>query len=75
MHKVRSMQLCVQGNMLAERPGRGRKKDSGLVAPGSVLSAAAFLSSTRSRAAVRAAGTCRLAAFGPAELEALLVRA
>lgn len=66
--------MCVQGNMLAERPGTGKRKESGLVAPGSVLSAAAFLSSTRSRATVRAAGTCRLAAFGPQELEALLVR-
>ncbi len=66
-----------QGNMLAERPvqGKGKKQESALVGPGSVLGAAAFLSSTRSRAAVRAAGTCRLAAFGPQELEALLVSA
>lgn len=64
----------VQGNMLAERAGgKGRKQESGLVGPGSVLGAAAFLSSTRARATVRAAGTCRLAAFGPQELEALLV--
>lgn len=63
--------------MLAERPaqGKGKKQESALVGPGSVLGAAAFLSSTRSRAAVRAAGTCRLAAFGPQELEALLVSA
>lgn len=64
---------CAQGNMLAERAGKGKKQESGLVGPGSVVGAAAFLSSTRSRTAVRAAGTCRLAAFGPQELEALLV--
>ena len=64
----------AQGNMLAERAGKGKKQESGLVGPGSVVGAAAFLSSTRSRTAVRAAGTCRLAAFGPQELEALLVR-
>lgn len=69
--------LSAQGHMLAERPaqGKGKKQESALVGPGSVLGAAAFLSSTRSRAAVRAAGTCRLAAFGPQELEALLVSA
>ena len=62
--------------MLAERTPsgkKGKKQESGLVGPGSVLGAAAFLSSTRSRAAVRAASTCKIAAFGPQELEALLV--
>lgn len=66
--------VLAQGNMLAERAGKGKKQESGLVGPGSVVGAAAFLSSTRSRTAVRAAGTCCLAAFGPQELEALLVR-
>jgi CRP-like cAMP-binding protein len=66
--------------MLAERTPssttkkKGKKQESALVGHGSVLGAAAFLSSTRSRAAVRAASTCHIAAFGPAELEALLVR-
>ncbi|CAL8463928.1 g3463 [Coccomyxa elongata] len=71
---VRQFYILLEGNMLAERPaqGKGKKQESALVGPGSVLGAAAFLSSTRSRAAVRAAGTCRLAAFGPQELEALL---
>lgn len=45
-----------------------------MVAPGSLVSAAAFLSSTRARATVRAADACTLAAFGPAEMEALLAR-
>ena len=43
------------------------------MAAGSLLDAAAYLSSTRSRAAVRAAEACTLVAFGPSELEALLV--
>ena len=59
--------------MLAERPTKGRKKETALLGPGSVLDAAAYLSSTRSRALVRAAASCRLAAFGAQELEALLV--
>jgi CRP-like cAMP-binding protein len=71
----------AQGTMLAERAlsgkvkGKGKKQESGLVGPGSILGGAAFLSSTRSRAAVRAASTCHIAAFGPQELEALLVHA
>ncbi len=59
--------------MLAERPGKGKKKETALLGPGSVLGAAAYLSSTRSRACMRAATSCRLAAFGAQELEALLV--
>ncbi|EIE18912.1 patatin-domain-containing protein, partial [Coccomyxa subellipsoidea C-169] len=69
---VRQFYVLLEGNMLAERAGKGKKQESGLVGPGSVVGAAAFLSSTRSRTAVRAAGTCCLAAFGPQELEALL---
>ena len=60
--------------MLAERPAKGKKKETALLGPGSVLDAAAYLSSTRSRACMRAATSCRLAAFGAQELEALLVR-
>ena len=59
--------------MLAERPAKGKKKETALLGPGSVLDAAAYLSSTRSRASMRAATSCRLAAFGAHELEALLV--
>jgi len=59
--------------MLAERPAKGKKKDTALLGPGSVLDAAAYLSSTRSRASIRAATSCRMAAFGAHELEALLV--
>jgi len=62
---------------VAERPRagvRGGRLESAMVAPGSLVSAAAFLSSTRARATVRAADACTLAAFGPAEMEALLVR-
>lgn len=65
----------MQGNMLAERPAKGKKKETALVGPGSILDAAAYLSSTRSRASMRAATVCRLAAFGAHELEALLVSA
>jgi hypothetical protein len=61
--------------MLAERPAKGKKKETALVGPGSILDAAAYLSSTRSRASMRAATVCRLAAFGAHELEALLVSA
>ncbi len=62
---------------MAERPRQGSKSgrlESATVAPGSLISAAAFLSSTRARASVRAAELCTLAAFGPCEMEALLVR-
>ena len=59
--------------MLAERRAKGKKKETALLGPGSMLDAAAYLSSTRSRASMRAATSCRLAAFGAQELEALLV--
>ena len=65
--------VLVQGNMLAERRAKGKKKETALLGPGSMLDAAAYLSSTRSRASMRAATSCRLAAFGAQELEALLV--
>ena len=48
--------------------------ESGLVAPGSLLSCASFLSSSRNRESVRASQTCTLAVFGPQELDILLVR-
>ena len=63
-----------QGRLLAERKTKEGKAESGLVGPGSLLGCAAFLSSSRSREAVRAAETCSLAVFGPQELENLLVR-
>lgn len=59
--------------MLAERPGPDGTRDEAAVEAGSIISAAAFLSGTRTTAAVRAARRCRLLALGNAELEALLV--
>ncbi len=63
----------LQGAMLAERPGPDGTRDEAAVEAGSIISAAAFLSGTRTTAAVRAARRCRLLALGNAELEALLV--
>lgn len=77
---VRQFYVLLEGRALAQRPRQGAghhrnpRSEAATVLPGSLVSAAAFLSSTRARAAVRAAEPCVLAAFGPAEMEALLVR-
>lgn len=67
--------LPMQGNLVAERPHMDdpAKRESGFIPPGSLLGSAAYLSSTRSRASVRAAETCQIAGFGSQELETLLV--
>lgn len=44
-----------------------------MVSPGSLLGTAAYLSSTRSRASVKALTTCKVVGFGVQELEVLLV--
>lgn len=59
--------------MLAERAGRSGDRDEAAVEAGSIISAAAFLSGTRTSACVRAGRRCRLLALGSPQLESLLV--
>lgn len=59
--------------MLAERVSSGGDRDEAAVEAGSVISAAAFLSGTRTSACFRAARRCRLLALGNPQLESLLV--
>ena len=61
--------------MLAERTKKSGQSESAVVVPGSLVGCAAYLSSTKTRAVVTAAEPCRLVAFGPHELERLLVSA
>ncbi|KAK9808186.1 hypothetical protein WJX73_006212 [Symbiochloris irregularis] len=70
----RSFYVLLEGNLLAERAGREGQAttDSGLIPPGSLVGSAAYLSSTRSRSAVRAVAACKVVAFGAQELESLL---
>ena len=63
----------MQGHMLAERTKKSRQLESAVVVPGSLVGCAAYLSSTKTRAVVTAAEPCKLVAFGPHELEKLLV--
>ena len=62
-----------QGHMLAERTKKSGQLESAVVVPGSLLGCAAYLSSTKTRAVIRTAEACKLVAFGPHELEKLLV--
>ncbi|KAK9814559.1 hypothetical protein WJX72_007850 [[Myrmecia] bisecta] len=68
----RQFYVVLEGHLVAERQKKSGKADSALIGPGSLIGCAAYLSSTRTSAAVRAAETCHLAAFGAHELEALL---
>lgn len=61
--------------MLAERTKKSGQSESAVVVPGSLVGCAAYLSSTKTRAVVTAAEPCNLVAFGPHELEKLLVSA
>lgn len=66
--------MYVQGHMFAERTKKSGQPESAVVVPGSLLGCAAYLSSTKTRAVLRTAEACKLIAFGPHELEKLLVR-
>lgn len=59
--------------MFAERTKKSGQLESAVVVPGSLLGCAAYLSSTKTRAIIRTAEPCNLVAFGPHELEKLLV--
>ncbi len=59
--------------MFAERTKKSGQLESAVVVPGSLLGCAAYLSSTKTRAVIRTAEPCKLVAFGPHELEKLLV--
>jgi hypothetical protein len=65
--------LVTQGALLAERKRRDGEYDEAAVEPGSIVSAAAFLSGTRTTACFRAARRCRLLAVGSQQLDSLLV--
>ena len=65
----------AQGTLSAQRPSLAGKPETATVTEGSLVACAAYLSATRTGAAVRAAETCQLLAFGPAELDALLRQA
>ena len=65
----------LQGHMFAERTKKSGQSESAVVVPGSLLGCAAYLSSTKTRAVIRTAETCKLIAFGPHELEKLVVSA
>ena len=65
----------MQGQCEIERPADGKDgTETVAVVQGSLVGCAACLSSTRARASVRATSRCRIAAFGAAELDAVLVR-
>ena len=59
--------------MFAERTKKTGQSESAVVVPGSLVGCAAYLSSTKTRAVVKAAESCKLVSFGPHELEKLLV--
>lgn len=59
--------------MFAERTKKAGRSESAVVVPGSLVGCAAYLSSTKTRAVVKAAEPCKLVSFGPHELEKLLV--
>lgn len=61
--------------MFAERTKKTGQSESAVVVPGSLVGCAAYLSSTKTRAVVKAAESCKLVSFGPHELEKLLVSA
>ncbi len=65
--------MLFQGHMFAERTKKSGQLESAVVVPGSLLGCAAYLSSTKTRAIIRTAEPCKLVAFGPHELEKLLV--
>lgn len=65
--------IVLQGHMFAERLGSDGKTESAVVGPGSLISCAAFLSGTRSRASLQAAEMCRIVVLGSEELDILLV--
>ena len=65
--------VVLQGHMFAERLGSDGKPESAVVNPGSLISCAAFLSGTRSRASLQAAEMCRIVVLGSEELDLLLV--
>ncbi len=65
--------MRFQGHMFAERTRKSGQLESAVVVPGSLLGCAAYLSSTKTRAIIRTAEPCKLVAFGPHELEKLLV--
>ncbi len=65
--------MHFQGHMFAERTKKSGQPESAVVVPGSLLGCAAYLSSTKTRAIIRTAEPCKLVAFGPHELEKLLV--
>ena len=67
---------CLQGQCEVERPAAEGKQgtETVSVAQGSLVGCTACLSSTRARATVRAAKGCKIAAFGAAEMESVLVR-
>ena len=65
--------MRFQGHMFAERTKKSGQLESAVVVPGSLLGCAAYLSSTKTRAVIRTAEPCKLVAFGPHELEKLLV--
>lgn len=69
----RRFYILLEGAMLAERASSSGDRDEAAVEAGSVISAAAFLSGTRTSACFRAARRCRLLALGNPQLESLLV--
>ncbi len=69
----RLLPVRFQGHMFAERTKKSGQLESAVVVPGSLLGCAAYLSSTKTRAVIRTAEPCKLVAFGPHELEKLLV--
>ena len=64
----------IQGRLLAERTGKNGKSESVLVAPGSLIGAASFLSSSRNRESIRASQTSVVAVFGLQELDSMMVQ-
>ena len=64
----------VQGQCEIERPVEDKEgAETMSVVQGSLVGCAACLSSTRARATVKAVTRCRIAAFGAAEMDAVLV--
>lgn len=69
--------VLLEGHLVIERSLPGKKRtETALVAPGSLVGGASFLTSTHSRSKAWAAGEgCLLAAVGQAEIEGLVAEA
>ena len=74
-HAAAAKPAClVQGQCEIERPADDNSASERVtIAQGSLVGCAAFLSSTRARATIRAARTCKIAAFSAAQMETVLV--